>query len=79
MLIFWNNVLLFLNDNMDEQHLSNIRSATHENVKQHWGWVEKKRCLPRDEGSCEFMDDSPSWQFTTLPSLMTKGMVIVEI
>ena len=22
-------------------HLSNIWSSIHENVKQHWGWVEK--------------------------------------
>ena len=28
-----------------KQHLSNIWSLIHENVKQHWGWVEKKRCL----------------------------------
>ena len=27
------------------QHLSNIWSSIHETVKQHWGWVEKKRCL----------------------------------
>ena len=26
-----------------EQHLSNICSSIHEKVKQHWGWVEKKR------------------------------------
>ena len=24
-----------------KQHLSNIWSSIHENVKQHWGWVEK--------------------------------------
>ena len=28
-----------------KQHLSNIWSSIHEKVKQHWGWVEKKRCL----------------------------------
>ena len=28
-----------------KQHLSNIRSSIHEKVKQHWGWVEKKRYL----------------------------------
>ena len=28
-----------------KQHLSNIWNSIHENVKQHWGWVEKKRCL----------------------------------
>ena len=28
-----------------QQQLSNIRSTVHEKVKQHWGWVEKKRCL----------------------------------
>ena len=27
------------------QHLSNIWSSIHEKVKQHWGLVEKKRCL----------------------------------
>ena len=27
------------------QHLSNIWSWIYEKVKQHWGWVEKKRCL----------------------------------
>ena len=26
-----------------KQHLSNIWSSIHEKVKQHWGWVEKKR------------------------------------
>ena len=28
-----------------KQHLSNISSSIHEKVQQHWGWVEKKRCL----------------------------------
>ena len=28
-----------------KQHLSNIWSSIHEQVKQNWGWVEKKRCL----------------------------------
>ena len=28
-----------------KQHLSNIWSLIHEIVKQHWGWVEKNRCL----------------------------------
>ena len=28
-----------------KQHLSNIWSSVHEKVKQHWGWVEKKRSL----------------------------------
>ena len=28
-----------------KQHLSNIWSSVYENVKQHWGWVGKKRCL----------------------------------
>ena len=28
-----------------KQHLSNIWSSVYENVKQHWGWVEKTRCL----------------------------------
>ena len=28
-----------------KQHLSCIWSSIHEKVKQHWCWVEKKRCL----------------------------------
>ena len=28
-----------------KQHLSNIWSSVYENVKQHWGWVEKKRIV----------------------------------
>ena len=28
-----------------KQHLSNIWSSIHEKVKEHWGWVEKKRYL----------------------------------
>ena len=28
-----------------KQHLSNIWSSTHEEIKQHWGWAEKKRSL----------------------------------
>ena len=28
-----------------KQQLSNIWSSIHEKVKQHWGWVGKKRCL----------------------------------
>ena len=28
-----------------KQHLSNIWSSVYDNVKQHRGWVEKKRCL----------------------------------
>ena len=28
-----------------KQHLSNIWSSGYDNVKQHWSWVEKKRCL----------------------------------
>ena len=27
-----------------KQHLSNIWSSVYEKVRQHWGWVEKKRC-----------------------------------
>ena len=30
-----------------KQYLSNIWSSIHEKVKQHWGWVEEKRCLWR--------------------------------
>ena len=29
-----------------KQHLSNTWSSIHEKVKQHWGWVEKRRCFP---------------------------------
>ena len=28
-----------------KQCLSNIWSSIHEKAKQHWCWVEKKRCL----------------------------------
>ena len=28
-----------------KQHLSNIWNSIHEKVKQHWDWVERKRCL----------------------------------
>ena len=28
-----------------KQYLSNIWDSMHEEVKQHWGWVGKKRCL----------------------------------
>ena len=28
-----------------KQHLSNIWNSIHEKVKQHWGRVDKKRCL----------------------------------
>ena len=28
-----------------KQHLSNIWISVHEKVKQHWGWVEKRRYL----------------------------------
>ena len=30
-----------------KEHLSNIWSSVHEKVKQHWGWVEKRRCLQK--------------------------------
>ena len=30
-----------------KQHLSNIWNSIHEKVKQHWDWVEKKRCLQK--------------------------------
>ena len=29
----------------NKQHLRNIWGSIHWNVRQHWGWVEKKRCL----------------------------------
>ena len=28
-----------------KQHLSNIWRSIHKKVKQHWGWVEKKKTL----------------------------------
>ena len=28
-----------------KQHLGSFWSSNYEKVKQHWGWVEKKRCL----------------------------------
>ena len=28
-----------------KQHPSDIQKPNYENVKQHWGWVENKRCL----------------------------------
>ena len=34
MMVIWN-----------KQHLSNIWSSNDQKVKQHWGWVQKKRCL----------------------------------
>ena len=30
-----------------KQHLSNIWSSVYEKVKQHWDWVEKKRCFKK--------------------------------
>ena len=30
-----------------KQNLSNIWSLIHEKAKQHWGWIEKKRCLEK--------------------------------
>ena len=27
-----------------KQHLSDIWSSIHDKIKQHWGWVEEKRC-----------------------------------
>ena len=31
-----------------KQHLRNMWSSTHEKVKQHWGWVEKKRSYKKN-------------------------------
>ena len=31
-------------------YLSNTWSSIHEKVKQHWGWVEKMRCLLKKRG-----------------------------
>ena len=39
-----------------KQHLSNIWSSIHKKGKQHWGWVEKTRCLEKKR---EFWE----WQF----------------
>ena len=36
-----------------KQHLSNIWGSVHEKVKQHWGWVEKKRCIQKN--ACIFL------------------------
>ena len=30
-----------------KKHLNNIWSSSHENVKQYWGWVEKKALLKK--------------------------------
>ena len=38
---FFGNTMLICN----KQHLSNIWGWIYENVKQHWGWVEKKLFL----------------------------------
>ena len=40
-----------------KQHLSNIWSSIHEKVKQHWGWVEKKRCLYKKSVFLNFVHD----------------------
>ena len=36
------------------QHLSKIWSSNHEKVKQHWGWVEKKRCLWKERAAAHW-------------------------
>ena len=28
-----------------KQHLNNIWGSNYEKLKQHWGWVEKNRCI----------------------------------
>ena len=40
MVICINQHLIFI-----KQYLSNIWKSIHEKAKQHWGKVEKKRCL----------------------------------
>ena len=30
-----------------KQHLSNIWSSIYDKIKQHWGWVEKKKIVKR--------------------------------
>ena len=37
-----------------KQHLSNIWSSIYENLKQHWGWVEKKALLIKKAPSTKF-------------------------
>ena len=38
-----------------KQHLRNIWSSIHKKVKQHWGWVEKNRCLQKKNRVCLFI------------------------
>ena len=42
-----------------KQHLSNNWSSFHENVKEHWGWVEQKRCLCKKV--CSRWFETTSW------------------
>ena len=41
------HVFLYNGGYMFKQHLSNILVSIHKKVKQHWGWIEKKRYLWR--------------------------------
>ena len=43
----FNIMMIILYDDYDciKKQLSNIWSRIHTKVKQHWGWVETKRCL----------------------------------
>ena len=54
--------LLFI---CNEQHLSNIWGLNHEKVKQHWGWVEKNRCLQKHACKCRWLlpRKASSWMF----------------
>ena len=38
----------------NRQHLSNILASIYQKVKQHWGWVEKKRCLYKSKREDNF-------------------------
>ena len=40
----------------NKQHLSKIWSKSHGKVKQHWGWVEKKRCLQKKACILKYFD-----------------------
>ena len=47
-----------------KQHLSNIWSSIHEKVRQHCGWVEKKRSLKKKKRAANFRGI-----FQTLPNI----------
>ena len=51
-----------------KQHLSTIWSSIHQKVKQHWGWVQKKRYLSK-KASNEF--SAIGWSTSQLMLLVT--------